>query len=227
MKRSSDGRHARPHLTHHVDRVDTRSRGQRQQVLGHFQRRRNERIGLHEAVEEPDLVQTLGGEAEPQRHFRGDRVRQVGEKAVLIAAQQPALRLGDLEDRAAHGDTQIGTLDQREASPHSVAVNGRDDGLHQRAVHERIGLALRPSARRPTLERFLHILPGAERPAGAGVDRDFELVAVTEPAPGLGQTRTEFLPEGVETLRPVHADHHDLAVALGFNDSHTLPLLAG
>ena len=70
-------------------------------MLGHRERGRHQFVGLDQAVEEADLVEALGGEAEAERHLHRDRIRQVGDVAVIVAAEQPALRLGHLEHRAA------------------------------------------------------------------------------------------------------------------------------
>ena len=139
--------------------------------------------------------------------------------AMIVTAEQPALCLRDLEDRVAHGNAQIGTLDQHEPTAHGVAVDGGDDGLLQCARHERIFDSRPPAAGRAMLQRFLHVLAGAERPASASEDRDFELAVAAELGPGLGEPRAHFMTERIEALGPPSIDK-DLPVTLGFNDCH-------
>ena len=87
----------RPHLAHHVHGIDARGRRQCEQMVGHGHRRRDQlRLGC-KPVEETDLVEPLGGEAEAQRHLHGDRIGHVGEMAMVVAAEQPALGLRYLE----------------------------------------------------------------------------------------------------------------------------------
>ena len=147
-------------------------------------------------------------------------IGHVGDVAVIVAAEQPALGFRHLEDGAAHGDAQVGALDQHEAAAHGEAVDRGDDRLFQRAGHERVLDAGPPSAGRAVLQRFLHVLAGAEAAAGAGEDGDLELVAVAELGPGLGQQGAHLVAERVEALGPVHPHHEDLSVALGFDDGH-------
>ena len=100
-------------------------------------------------------------------------------------------------------------------------------GFSQRTIHEGIGDSLLTPARCTSLERLLHILAGAEGAAGAGEDRHLKLIAVPKLAPRLGQQISQLLAKGVETLRPVHTDHHHLVLALGFHDCHLLSPLSG
>ena len=209
-----------PHLAHHMDGVDPRGRRQGQQMLGHAYRRRHQLGGVDQPVHEADLVEALRGEAEAQRHFHGHGIGQVGDVAVIVAAQQPALGLGDLEDGLAHGHAQVGAFHQHEATAHGEAVDGGDDRLLERARHERVLDLGAPSAGRAVLQRLLHILAGAEAAAGAGEDRDFELLAVAELVPDLGQLGAHLVIEGVQPIRPVHADDEDLSVGFGFDDGH-------
>ena len=74
------------------------------------------------------------------------------------------------------------------------------------------------------LQRFLHVLAGAECPAGAGEDRDFELVVVTKLGPGLGEFGAHFMAERIEPLGPVHPYDENLSVTLCFDDGHLCPL---
>src|SRR3546814_960193 len=82
-------------------------------MLGHRHRFGHQPVGVDQPVDEADLVEALRGEAEAQRHLHRDRIGQVGDMAVIPAAEQPALRLRDLEYRLAHRDAQVGALDQR------------------------------------------------------------------------------------------------------------------
>ena len=141
---------------------------------------------------------------------------------MVVAAEQPPLGLGDLENRPAHGDAQIGALDQLKPTTHGVAVDGGNHGLQQRPVSEGVGNGLLSPAWRTALDRLLHVLTGAEGAASPGEHGHLELVAVPKLTPGLRQAGAQFLAERVETLRPVHTDHHHLAAALGFDDSHTV-----
>jgi hypothetical protein len=70
------------------------------------------------------------------------------------------------------------------------------------------------------LQRFLHVLAGAKRPAGPGEDRDFESVVAAEFGPGLRELRAHLMAERIEALGPVHPDDEDLPVTLGFDDCH-------
>ena len=85
------------HLAHHVYGVDARGGRQRQQMFGHRQRARDQLVRIDQAIEKADLVEPLRGEPEAQRHFHRDRIRQVGDVAVIVAAEQPALCLRHLE----------------------------------------------------------------------------------------------------------------------------------
>ena len=216
------GRHG-THRAHHRQRVHAGGRRQRQQVRRHRPRLRQQRLRLvDEAVDEAQFVQPLRGEAEGERHLRRERVRQVGEEAVLIAPQQPALRLGHLEDRPAHGHPQIGVLHQPEAAAHRVAVDRRDDRLVDHPAHEGVVDAGREAGSAP-VERLLHVLARAEGPPRAREDRDLQRGAVAELPPGLGQRRPQLGPQRVQPLGPVHANQHHAAVAFHFNDRHEAP----
>src|SRR5206468_12883919 len=72
----------------------------------------------------------------------------------------------------------------------------------------------------PVLQRFLHVLAGAEPAARSGENRHLEAVTVAEFAPGLGEVRAQFVAERVQPLGPVHAHHEDLPVLFGFDDGH-------
>src|SRR3990172_7979704 len=58
------GSNLRAHLPHHVHRVDARCRGEGQQVLSHLERTGQELLRLDQAIEEPDLVESLRGKAD-------------------------------------------------------------------------------------------------------------------------------------------------------------------
>ena len=107
--------------------------GSVKQMLGHRERGRDQLVGLGEAVQEADLVEALGGETEAERHLHRDRVGQVRDVAVIVAADQPALGLGHLEHGPLRGDAQIGALDQHEPAAHRKAVDRGDDRLFERA----------------------------------------------------------------------------------------------
>ena len=77
-----------------------------------------------------------------------------------------------------------------------------------------------PPPRRAALDRFLHVLSSAKGTASPSEHGHFELVAVPKLTPGLGQAGTKLLAERVETLWPIHADHHHLSVTLGLDESH-------
>jgi hypothetical protein len=89
-------------------------------------------------------------------------------------------------------------------------------------VHKGIGNSLLATARSTALDRFLHVLASAESASSASKHRDFELITVAKLTPRLCQAGAEILTEGIETLRPVHTDHHHLAMALSFDESHIL-----
>ena len=65
---------------------------------------RHQRVRRDQAIDETDLVEALGREAEAKRHFHGNRIGQIRHKAMIIAAKQPALCLGHFEDRRFRGD---------------------------------------------------------------------------------------------------------------------------
>ena len=121
-------------MAHHVHGIDPRGGRQGEQVLGHLERRGHQLGGVDDAVEEADFVEALRGEAEAQRHLHRDRIGQVGDVAVIVAAQQPALGFGDLEHRLAHGEPQVGALDQHEAAAHGEAIDRGDHRLFERAA---------------------------------------------------------------------------------------------
>ena len=180
-------RHARAHLPHHVDRIHAGRRGQREHVLGHLQRHLQQRVGLDQAIQKSHLVEPLGREAEAQRHLGGDRMREPGQEPVVVAAEQPALGLGDLEDRAVRGDAQIRTLHELKAAAHREPIDGADHGLGQRAVHERVVDGLASQAHRAALDGLFHVLARAERASRTREDRDLQLVRIAELAPRRGQ----------------------------------------
>ena len=154
-------------------------------------------------------------------------IGQVGDVAVIVAAQQPALGLGDLEHRLAHRHPEVGALDQHEAAAHGKAVDRGDDRLLERARHEGV-LEVGPlAAGGAALERFLHVLAGAEAAAGAGEDGDLEFLAVAELGPGLGKLAAHFMTEGIQPLGSVHADHEHLSVTFGLDDGHVFSLRMG
>ena len=80
--------------------VFTRDAGGKVRVLGHLDGRGQQCVGLDETIEKPYLIEALGGEAKSQRHLCGNGVRQAGDKAVIVATQQPTLGLRHLEDRS-------------------------------------------------------------------------------------------------------------------------------
>jgi hypothetical protein len=147
--------------------------------------------------------------------------------AISVAAEEPALRLRDLEDRVLHRDAEIGPLDEHEPAAHREAVDGGDDGLRQRAFHEgivdRAAVRIRPAA----LDRLLHVLAGAEPAPRPGEDRDVEIVAILELPPCLGQRQAKVAAQRVEALGPVHADHEGLSVALGLDEGHAISFGGG
>src|SRR5439155_4961141 len=204
--------------------VDPRGRRQRQQMLRHRKGAAHQIVGLAESVQEADLVEALGGEAEAKRHLHRDRVRQVGNVPVIVAAEQPAFGFRYLEHRAFYRDPQIGALDQHEAAAHRIAVDRGDDRFFQGAGHERV-LDVGPhAAGLAALQGFLHVLAGTERPAGAGEDRDLEFIAAAELGPRLSEAGTHLVVERIEALGAIHPHHQDLPVALGFDDGHVFPL---
>ena len=217
------GRGGRTHLPHHVHRVDPRGRRQGQQMLRHAKRGRHQVVRVHQSVQEADVVEALGGETKPERHLHRDRVRHVGDVAMVVAAQQPALCLRHLEHGFRHRHAQIGALDQHEAAAHGKAVDGGDHRLLQRAVHERIADRDPRAARHAGGQRLLHVLAGAEAAAGAGEDRNLELLVVTKLGPGLGEFLAHLGVERVQPLGAVHAHDQNLSVALRFDDSHAMP----
>src|SRR5215510_498 len=77
-----------------------------------------------------------------------------------------------------------------------------------------------PPPRRTALDRFLHILSGTEGATSPSEHSHFELVAIPKLTPSLGQASTEIMAERIETLWPIHADHHHLSVTLGLDESH-------
>ena len=92
----------------------------------------------YQPIEEADLVQALGREAEAERHFHCDRIGQIGDVPVIVAAEQPALGFRDLEHRLVHRHAQIGPLHQHEAAAHRIAVDRGDNRLFQGPRHERV-----------------------------------------------------------------------------------------
>ena len=208
------------HLAHHMHGVDPSGRRQGEHVFGHFHGFRHHLFGFDDAIQETDLMKPFGGEAEAQRHFQRHRVRNVGDMAVVVAAEQPAFGLGHFENSGASGDTQIGTFHQHESAAHGEAVDRGDHRLFQRAGHERVFQRRARAAGPVGGERFLHILAGAETATGAGEDGDFQLVGMAKLGPCLGQQGAHFVIEGVQCLGPVHPDDEDLAVAFGFDDGH-------
>ena len=71
-------------------------------------------------------------------------------------------------------------------------------------------------------KQFLHVLAGAEASAGAGEDRDLEIVAVAKFGPGFGKPGAHFVVERVKPLGPVHPHHEDLSQPFGLDDGHVL-----
>jgi hypothetical protein len=172
------------------------------------------------AIEKTDLVKALGGETEAERHLHCDRIGQIRDVPVIEAAEQPALRLRHLEDRAARGDPQIGALDQHEPAAHRIPIDRGNDRFLQGPGHERIIDCGPPPAEHAVLERFLHVFAGAERPASPGKDRNLQFIVAAELRPSLGEPRAHFMTERVEALGAVHPDDQDLPVTLGFDDGH-------
>jgi hypothetical protein len=56
-------------------------------MLRHFQRRRYESVRVDQTVKEANFVESFCGETKTERHFHGDGVWQIGEVAVVLAAQ--------------------------------------------------------------------------------------------------------------------------------------------
>ena len=135
------------HLAHHARRCCTREAGGSvSKCSAIFDGFRHQVLGLHEAVQETDVVKAFGGEAKAKRHFHRDRIGHVGDMAMVVAAQQPAFRFRHLEHGALHGHTEVGALHQHEAAAHGEAVDGGDDGFFQSAGHERVLDVRAPSA---------------------------------------------------------------------------------
>ena len=191
-------------------------------MLGHRHGRRHQLGGVDQPVHEADLVEALRGEAEAQRHLHRHRVGQVGDMTVIVAAEQPALGLGDFEHCLAHGHAQIGAFDQHEAAAHGKAVDGGDHRLLELARHERVLDLGAAAAGRAILQRLLHVLTGAEAAAGTGEDRDFEVPGRAELVPRRRQLGPHFVIERVQPVWAVHPHDEDLPVLLGFDDSHVL-----
>ena len=70
------------------------------------------------------------------------------------------------------------------------------------------------------LDGFLHVLSGTEGAASPSEHGHLELVAIAKFTPGVSQAGAEFLAERIETLWPIHTDHHHLSVTLGLDESH-------
>ncbi len=189
-------------------------------MLGHRDGAGDQLVGLDETVQKADLVKALGGETKAQRHLHRDRIGQVRDMPVVVAADQPALRLGDLEHRTLGRDPQIGALDQHEAAAHRIAVDRGDDRLFKRPGHKRVFDVRPAAARAPGGEQFLHVLAGAEPAAGPGEDRDFELARMAEFGPGLGEPGAHLVIERVQPLGAVHPHDEDLSQTLGLDDGH-------
>ena len=102
-------------------------------MLGHFHRLGHQPFGIGQPVDETDLVKPLRCEAEPERHFHGDGVGEVGDMAVVVAAQQPALGFRYFEHSLLGDDAEIARLHQFESAAHGEAVDRRNDRLFQRA----------------------------------------------------------------------------------------------
>src|SRR5262245_25074255 len=105
---------------------------------------------------------------------------------MVIAAKQPALGLGDLEDCPMDGNAQVSALNKLKPAPHGIAVDGSNHGLQQRAIRKGILNGLASPARRTALDRLLHVLSGTEGAARAGEYGHLELVVVPKLTPGLG-----------------------------------------
>ena len=172
----------------------------------------------HEPIDEAHLVEPLCREAEAERHLHRDGVGHIGKMAVIVAAQEPAFCLRNLEQGLGHRDAQIGALNQHEASAHGKAIHGSDDWLLQRAVHERIGHRRALATGRAGRERFFHVLARAEAASGAGEDRDLQFLAASKLGPSFSKRGTHLAIERIEPLRAVHAYDQDLSVTLGFDD---------
>jgi hypothetical protein len=191
-------------------------------VFGHRHRRRDQFRLRRDTVEEAELMKPLGGKAKAERHFHRDRIWHVGEVAVIVAAKQPALCLRHFEHGLRHRDPQIGALNQHEAAAHGETVDRSDHRLFQRAVHEGIGNLQTRAARHAGRQRLLHVLAGAEAAAGAGKDRDLELLVVPEFGPRLRERLAHLGVERIQPLGPVHAHDQNLSLPLGFDDSHEI-----
>jgi hypothetical protein len=159
----------------------------------------------YQPIEEADLVQALGREAETQRHLHGDGVGQIGEMAVIVAPQQPALCLRHLEHGFGYGQAQIRALNQHETTAHGKAVDGSNHWFLQSAVHERIGHCRSRAAGAAAGERLFHILAGTEAAPAAGQDRNFQVSILPKLAPAFGKGGAHFAIEGIEPLWAIHA----------------------
>ena len=116
---------------------------------------------------------------------------------------------------------QLAGLDYAKAPGYLINGLKREEliATNSMILHEVYFGGLGPEESRPG-PALAEALARAERPAGAGKDRDFKLVVAAELRPGLGEPRAHFMAERIEALGPVHPHDEDLPVTLGFDDCH-------
>ena len=89
-------------------------------------------VRFGQSINETNFVEPLGGEPEPERHFHRHGIRQIGEVAMIVAAEQPALGLTDFEEIAAF------LLDQGTGAV--ILTLGRDGAMYRDAKGQAFNL---------------------------------------------------------------------------------------
>ena len=139
---------------------------------------------------------------------------------MIVAAEQPAFRFGNLEHCAPHGDAQIGAFNHHEAASHGEPIDCSDHRLFQRPGHERVFEHWRAASRGAPFQRFLHIFSGAESASRTGKNRDLKIGVLLEGGKSLSHLRTQLGAQGVHPFRPVQTDLKNLPLSFGFHESH-------
>ena len=124
----------------------------RRAARGQLERHVDRRAGLGEAVDEPELVEALGGErVAGQRQLHDDVVGHPPRQAQQRAAggDERALGLGDAHLRALRGDDQVAGQRDLHAARHREALDRGD----QRLARGALGDARRSRGRRTTATR--------------------------------------------------------------------------
>ena len=100
--------------------------------------------------------------------------------AVIVAADEPALGLGDLEIAPFAATRRSVRSTSMKPPPIAKPLTAAMTGFSSAPVMNGSSIAGRAPPGAPRCQRFLHVLAGAEAAAGAGEDRDLEAVVMAE-----------------------------------------------